>query len=60
MSRKQVCLYQWDRMINCNEIESDNNKIDHKNKTYRSQDVDKETNIEKIVCLGKRMYLYNK
>ena len=47
-------------MINCNEIESDNNKIDHKNKTYRSQDVDKEANIENIVCLGKRMYLYNK
>ena len=29
MSKKQVCLYQWDYVINCNENENDNGKIDH-------------------------------
>ena len=43
-------------MINCNENENDNDKIDHINKTYRNQDVDIETNIENIVCLGKTMF----
>ena len=47
-------------MINCNENENDNDKIDHINKTYRNQDVDTETNIENIVCLGKTMSLCNK
>ena len=31
MSNKQVCLYQWNYMINCNE--NDNGKLDHINKT---------------------------
>ena len=60
MSRKQVCLYQWDNMINSNENGNDNDKTDHKNKTYRDQDVDIETNIENIVYLGKTMSLCNK
>ena len=47
-------------MINYNENENDNDKRDHINKTYRDQDVDIETNIENIVCLGKTMYLCNK
>ena len=48
-------------MINCNENENDNDKIDHINKTYRDQDVDIETNIENIVCrLGKTMSLCSK
>ena len=35
MSRKQVFLFQWDYMINCNENENenDNRNIDHINKT---------------------------
>ena len=60
MFKKQVCLYQWDNMINSNENENDTDKTDHKNKTYRGQDVDKETNIENIVCVGKTMSLCNK
>ena len=40
-------------MINCNE--NDNGKMDHINKKYIDQDVDIETNIENISCLGKRM-----
>ena len=29
MSKKQVCLHQWDYMVNWNEKENDNGKIDH-------------------------------
>ena len=29
MSKKQVCLYQWDYMINRNENGTVNGKIDH-------------------------------
>ena len=47
-------------MINSNENENDTDKTDHKNKTYRGQDVDIETNIENIVCVGKTMSLCNK
>ena len=49
-------------MINCNENENDNGKIDHINKTYMDQDLDIETNIENIasVCLGKIICLCNK
>ena len=47
-------------MINCNEIENDNDKIDHTNKIYRGQNVDIETSAENIVCLGKTMSLCNK
>ena len=39
--KKQVCLYQWDYMINCNENENNNGKIDHINKTYT--DIDKKS-----------------
>ena len=60
MSKKQVCMYQWDNTINCNENENDNYKIDYINKTYRGQDIDIETNIENIVCLGKTISLCNK
>ena len=60
MSNKQVCLYQWDYMINWNKNESDNGKIDQINKTYIDQDVDIETNIENIACLGKTTSLCNK
>ena len=35
MPRKQVCLYQWDYRINCNENENDNGKIDHINRPRR-------------------------
>ena len=37
MSKKQVCLYQWDYMINWKE--NDNDKIDQINKTYINQHV---------------------
>ena len=40
-------------MISCNENENDNGKADH-------QDVDIETNIENIDCLGKTMSLCHK
>ena len=57
MSKKQVVLYQWDYMINCNENKNDNGTIDHINKTYIDQGVDIETNIENLACLGKTMSL---
>ena len=60
MSKKQVCLYQWDYMINCNENENDNGKRDNTNKTYIDQDLDIETNIYSIACLGKTISLCNK
>ena len=40
-------------MINCNKNDNDNGKIDHIDKKYIDQDVDIETNIENILCLGK-------
>ena len=55
MSKKQVVLYQWDYMINCNENKNDNGTIDHINKTYVDQDVDIETSIENLACLGKTL-----
>ena len=60
MSQKQVCLYHWDCMINFNENENDNSKIDDINKKYIDQDVDIETNKENTACLGKTMSLCNK
>ena len=33
MSKKQVCLLQWDYLTSCTENENDNGKIDHINKT---------------------------
>ena len=47
-------------MINCNENKMDNGTIDHINKTYIDQDVDIETNIENLACLGKTMSLWIK
>ena len=57
MSKKQAVLYHWDYMINCNENKNDNGIIDHINKTYIDQDVEKETNIENLPCLVKTMPL---
>ena len=45
-------------MINCNENENDNGKLDHINKTYKVVDI--EANIENIECLSKTMSLCNK
>ena len=55
--KKQVCLYQWCYIINCNENDNDNGngKIDHINKIYIDQDVDIGANIQNIVCLGKTL-----
>ena len=47
-------------MINCDVNENDNDIIDHINKTCIDQDVDVETNIENIGCLGKTMLLCNR
>ena len=60
MQKKQVCLFQWDYMISCNENENDNGKIDHINKTKIDLDVDIETNIPNIVYLGKAIPLCKK
>ena len=60
MSKKQVCLYQWDYMINWNKNENDNDKVDQLNKTYIDQDIDIETNTENIACPGKTTSLCNK
>ena len=57
MSKKQICLYQWHYMINCNENENDDGKIDYIKKIYIDQDQDIEANIENITCLGKTMSL---
>ena len=43
-------------MINWNKNENDDGKIDQINKTYIDQDVDIETNIENIPCLGKATF----
>ena len=43
-------------MINSNKNENDDGKIDQINKTYIDQDVDIETNIENIPCLGKATF----
>ena len=32
MFKTEVCLFQWDYMINCNGNENDNRKIDHINR----------------------------
>ena len=58
--KKQVCLYQWDHMINSNENENDNGKIYHLNKTYIDQGLDIDTNIVNIACFGKTMSLCSK
>ena len=47
-------------MMKCNENSNDNGKIDHIDKKYIDQDVDMETNIEKLACLGKTMSLCSK
>ena len=47
-------------MINCDVNENDNCKRDHINMTYIDRDVDMETNIENIGCIGKTMSLYSK
>ena len=47
-------------MINCNKNENDNEKQDCINKTYIDQDIDIETNIQNIACLGKAIPLCNK
>ena len=47
-------------MINWNKNENHNGKIDQINKTSIDQDVDIETNIENIACLGKATSLCNK
>ena len=60
LSKKQVCLPQWDYAINCNENENVNGKIDHINKIYIDLDVEKEKNIENIACIVKSMPLRNK
>ena len=39
-------------MINCYENENDNDKVDHLNQKNINEDVDKETSIGNIVCLG--------
>ena len=46
-------------MINCDVYENDNGKRYHINETYMDQDVDIQTNIENIGCLGKAMSLCN-
>ena len=60
MFKKQVCLYQGDYMINCNEIENNNGKMDHVNSTNIDQYLDIEANKKNIACLGKTMSLCNK
>ena len=47
-------------MIDCNENENVNSKKDDINKTNIDQDMNIETNIDNIVCLGNAMSLCNK
>ena len=47
-------------MINCNEHDNDNGKIDHINMTEIDLEVDIETDTQNIVCLGQTMSLCNK
>ena len=60
MPEKQVCLYDRDDLINRSENENGNGRILHVNKKYIDWDVNIETNIENIACLGKTMSLRNK
>ena len=55
MSKKQSCLFQWDQMINFTKNENENGKTDYINKTCVDLDVDIETNIKNIACLGNTM-----
>ena len=57
MTKKQVCLYQWDYE---NQNQNDNDKIDHINKTYTDQDLDIETTIGNTACFGKATSLCKK
>ena len=56
MSKKQVCLFQWD----CNENENDNGKIDHKNQKEIDLYIHIGLNTQNTECLGKTMSLCNK
>ena len=48
-------------MINCDDSESDNDKVDHITKVNIDQQVvGIETNTENIACLGKTISLCNK
>ena len=60
MSKKQVCLYQWDYIINCNENKNDDSKIVHVNKTYIDQVIGIETNVESMAFFGNTMLICNK
>ena len=60
MSKKQVCLFRWDYVTNCNENKNDDGKINPINKTYIDQDVDIKTNIENIAFHGMTMSFFNK
>ena len=62
MSKKQVFLFQWDYMINCNENENGNGKIDHINEKdmNRPRRRHREINMQNVTCLGKPMPLCNK
>ena len=42
------------------EKESDNGKIHHINQILIGLDVDTETNVHNVACLGKTMFLYSK
>ena len=44
-------------MINCNENINDTGTTDHINKTYIDQNIDIETNIKKLACIGKTVSL---
>ena len=60
LSNKQVCLYQWDYMINWNKNEKNNCRINQANKKYIDEDVDIEANVERIACLNKTTSPCNK
>ena len=44
-------------MINCNENINYTGTIDHINKTYIDQNINIETNLENLACIGKTMSL---
>ena len=60
MSKKQLCLWQWDDIFNCIENDNDNGKVYHLNKTKIDLVIDIETDIQNKVCLFKTIPQCNK
>ena len=60
MSKKQLCLCEWDVIFNGIENENNRGKVDHINKTQIDLVIDIETDIQNKACLFKTTSQCNK